>query len=141
MARYLVVANLTLGGKALHDLLEERLGPSDRVHVLVPASPVAEGFATHDEAHDVEAAQGRLETCLRRLSDLDVAEVTGEIGAMRALDAVGDCVRANSDDPFDEIVISTLPPGPSRWLKLDLVNGVRRRHTIPVTHVTATETV
>lgn len=135
MARYLVVANLTVGGKALHDLLAERTAAADRVHVLVPASPVADGFKAHAESEDVRAARERLDAALSTLGDLEVAEVTGSIGDLHALDAVGDCLRANADDPFDEIVISTLPPGPSRWLKLDLVNQVRRRHDQPVTHV------
>jgi hypothetical protein len=37
---------------------------------------------------------------------------------------------------YDEIIISTLPLGVSRWLKLDLVSKARALG-LPVTHVAA----
>lgn len=36
---------------------------------------------------------------------------------------------------FDEVIVSTLPPGASRWLRLDLLHRVERRFDLPVTHV------
>ncbi len=36
--------------------------------------------------------------------------------------AIGDALR---DQLFDEIILSTLPPGLSRWLKMDLPSRVR----------------
>ena len=41
---------------------------------------------------------------------------------------------------YDEIIISTLPLGISRWLKLDLVSKTRGLG-LPVTHVEATNKV
>ena len=41
---------------------------------------------------------------------------------------------------YDEIIISTLPLGVSRWLKLDLVSKTRALG-LPVTHVQAKEKV
>ena len=41
---------------------------------------------------------------------------------------------------FDEIIISTLPLGISRWLKLDLVSKARGLG-LPVTHVAASSKV
>ena len=38
---------------------------------------------------------------------------------------------------FDEIILSTLPPGISRWLAWDLPHRVRRRTEIPLTVITA----
>jgi hypothetical protein len=35
----------------------------------------------------------------------------------------------------DEIVISTLPPGESRWLEHDVVERTRREVDLPMTHV------
>ena len=62
-------------------------------------------------------------------------EVTGEIGDASPLRAVGDALQYQS---CDEIIVSTLPPGVSRWLKLDLPNRLRHSFAIPVTHVVAT---
>jgi hypothetical protein len=40
-------------------------------------------------------------------------------------------------DRFDEIIISTLPPGVSRWLGMDLPSRAERKFKLPVTTVTA----
>jgi hypothetical protein len=37
--------------------------------------------------------------------------------------------------PADEIVISTLPPGESRWLEHDVVERTHREVDLPMTHV------
>ena len=42
-------------------------------------------------------------------------------------------------EQFDEIILSTLPPGVSRWLKQDLPHRVERDFSLPVSHVIATE--
>jgi hypothetical protein len=39
------------------------------------------------------------------------------------------------DRRYDEIILSTLPPGVSRWLKLDLPRRVEQRFALPVTTV------
>ena len=44
--------------------------------------------------------------------------------------------HAVSTRSFDEIILSTLPPGVSRWLALDLPARVRRRVAVPLTVVT-----
>ena len=41
------------------------------------------------------------------------------------------------DEQFDEIIVSTLSPGISRWLKADLIRRLERATDIPVTHVIA----
>ena len=46
--------------------------------------------------------------------------------------------RRSSDlakDSFDAIVLSTLPPGVSKWLRLDLVHRVEASFGLPVHHV------
>ncbi len=40
-------------------------------------------------------------------------------------------------DGFDEIIVSTLPPGLSRWLRQALLHRVRRAFSLPVTHLVA----
>ena len=39
------------------------------------------------------------------------------------------------EHPQDEIILSTLPPGISRWLKKDLPHRVEQRFALPVTTV------
>jgi hypothetical protein len=39
--------------------------------------------------------------------------------------------------PWDGIIVSTLPPGISRWLGLDAVSRIRREFDLPVTHLVA----
>lgn len=139
MPRILVVANLTLGGERLLEELRRRVaGGSTRVHVLVPAGAGASWHAS-DEAADRTAARARLERALEHYRELGAAEVTGEIGDPRPIEAVDDVLRREAADPFDEILLSTLPPGPSRWLGFDLPRRLQRTTSVPVTHVLARE--
>jgi len=131
MKRYLVVANQTLGGDHLLELLRERAaqGPC-QIHTLVPAT-VDQTDWTSDEDTDRELAQRRLSVALERFRELD-ADVTGEVGDHLVVDAILDVLRR---EHVDEVVLSTLPAGLSRWLRLDLVSRVERAVDVPVTHV------
>lgn len=62
--------------------------------------------------------------------------MTGEIGDERPLDTIRDAVR---NDTYDEIVLSTLPAGLSRWLRMDLPHQVERAVDVPITHVIGVE--
>ena len=133
MGRYLVVANQTLGGDVLMGRLRElaEQGPC-RVHVLVPAS-ADPTQAFHDNDIERELAWQRLDEARTRFAKLDV-EVTGEVGDHRPVDAVNDVLRRGEE--FDAIIVSTLPPGISRWVRLDTVSRIERAVDIPVEHVT-----
>jgi len=136
MPRYLVVANQTLGGQALLDRLEEGASEGSRsIHVLVPASADPTDVF-HDEDADVRLAEKRLAEALERFDDLD-ATVTGEVGDHRAADAVGDVLRRGEE--FDRIIVSTLPAGVSRWLRLDLVSQIEQTADIPVELIVSEE--
>src|SRR4051794_33605881 len=117
LQQYLVVANLTLGGDHLLDEIRRRVvqaGPY-RFHVLVPATPPQEHLTwSEEEAHD--AAELRLSEALRRFREIG-ADVTGEVGPSSPLDAIAGAIARGR---FDGIILSTLPAGASRWLKLDL---------------------
>jgi GABA permease len=131
MRRYLVVANRTLGGDHLLEALRERIaqGPS-AFHVLVPASHATSG-AVWTEGEAAAHAQEQLDQALVRFGSLG-AEVTGEVGDASPVRAVGDALLGGA---FDEVILSTLPPGPSRWLKQDVIHRLERSVDVPVTHV------
>jgi hypothetical protein len=129
--RYLVVANQTLGGAHLADAVRERMAAGEcRFHVLVPATSTAE-HAVWTEGEAVALATRRLEGALSRFRELG-AEADGEVGDANPLEAIGDALR---ESEYDEIILSTLPPGISRWLGQDLVHRVERSSEVPVTHV------
>lgn len=135
MTDYLVVANQTLGGEHLLTELRRRVseGPC-RFHVVVPANVNPDGWTrTLDEAWTL--ARQRLNDAVERFGQLG-AEVDGQVGDERPLDAIRDALRTWQ---CDEVILSTLPAGASRWLKMDLVSRASRTLPIPVTHVEATE--
>jgi hypothetical protein len=131
MHRYLVVANRTLAGAHLFEKLGE-LTRHDRssFHVVVPAEPPRNHAWTESEARSIAAA--RLEQALARFAALD-ADVDGEVGDADPALAVEDVLLRG--ETFDAIVLSTLPPGPSRWLRLDLPHRLEGRTGVRVIHV------
>jgi hypothetical protein len=130
MRRILVVANQTLVGEHLMAKVRElgRLGPC-AFHILVPATPPQDHAWTEGEARGI--ATHRLNEGLDRFREAGV-EATGEVGDGNPVLAIEDVMR---EQDFDEIIVSTLPPGISRWLKLDLPRRVEAAFGLPVTHV------
>lgn len=128
-----MVANRTLGGDHLLEEVRRRLqAGACRFHVVVPVTPVSEHGAWN-EGHSRTEAQKRLDVAVARFRELG-AEVTGELGDQSPVLAIGDALRGQA---FDGIILSTLRPGASRWLKLDLPHRVERDFGLPVTHVVA----
>jgi len=130
--KILVVANETVGGGELHELLERKAaGVSEDVLVVCPAlnSKLHTWLSDEDEAR--AAAQGRLDASLARLRDAGVT-ARGEIGDGDPLQALEDALRMF---PADEVVVSTHPPGRSNWLEQGVVEEARMRFDVPVTHV------
>ena len=134
MLRFLVVANLTLGGERLAAAVRERLagGPCS-FYVVVPRTP-PRGHALWVDEEATALAEQRLKQALTRFRQLG-ADVDGEVGDRDPVQAIGDALRGNRGEHFDEIIVSTLPPGPSRWLRMDLPHRVEALYHLPVTHV------
>jgi hypothetical protein len=131
--RYLVVANQTLGGEHLLDKARECSGEGPcAFHVVVPATPSGEHL-TWTEGEALAIAQRRLDQALVKFREIGV-EADGQVGDPSPLLAIQDALRRET---FDEIILSTLPPGMSRWLKLDLPHRVERSFNLPVTHLIA----
>jgi hypothetical protein len=129
--RYLIVANQTLGGEPLFAKIRElaRAGPS-AFHVVVPATPPRDHVWTEGEA--TVTARSRLDAALARLGGLGL-DADGEVGDGSPMLAIEDAVREHG--PFEAIVLSTLPPRLSRWLRLDLPHRVESAFGLPVIHV------
>ena len=153
MHRYLVVANQTLGGPELMDVIRDRVarGPAE-FWVLAPATPATQLLTdfgalggsfpldptvlpTVAEVREegVAVARSNLETELSRLREIGAA-ADGAVGDPNPMVAIENAV---AEQQFDEIILSTLPPGISRWLALDLPHRVRRKFDVPLTVITA----
>lgn len=132
MRAYLVVGNQTLDSPELAEAVAERIaaGPAT-FHVVVPATPVQKGL-TWDEDEAREAAQEHLTAAMARLSETG-AKVSGEIGHRDPIEATEDALRGRT---IDEILLSTLPPGISRWLGQDVPTRLKGSVLVPVTVVT-----
>ena len=133
MARYLIVANQTLAADQLMDQVRQLLSDGEcSFHVVVPATHTRDqAFYTEGGSHAV--AERRLEAALERFRGVG-CKVDGEVGDSSPFLAVRDCILA--DGSYDGIILSTLQPGISRWLKQDLPHRLERTFGIPVTHLT-----
>ena len=130
--RILVIANETVGGRALRDLIEERSrGVREEVLVVTPALNTPLKHWTSDEDGARSEAQVRLERSLARLREAGI-DASGEIGDSEPLQAIEDALRTFG---ADEIIISTHPEGRSNWLERGVVSGARERFPVPITHV------
>jgi hypothetical protein len=130
--RILVVANETVGGEALREVIRERAeGVREEVLVVCPAlnSPLRHWASDEDPAR--AAAQERLDRSLARLESLGIT-ARGQVGDGEPLQAIEDALRTFG---ADEIVISTHPEGRSHWLEKGVVSGARERFAVPITHV------
>lgn len=127
--RILVVANQTACEDELLDVVRQRVaaGPC-RFTMLVPATPPKE-HVTWTEGDARSLARRRLDEAMERMRGVG-AEVDGVIGDASPLQAIDDTLIGQ---PHDEIVLSTLPVGVSRWLKMDLPHRVEQRFALPVT--------
>jgi hypothetical protein len=130
--RILVIANETVGGRTLRDLIHERSESGhEEVLVVTPAlnSPLRHWASDEDGAR--AAARDRLDRSLERLRELGV-QARGEVGDGDPLQAIEDALRTFG---ADEIILSTHPEGRSHWLERGVVTKARERFAVPITHV------
>lgn len=121
----LLVGNQTLERDAVLDEVTSRAGEGDRVFVVVPATD-------HGDEMGSALARVRLASVLERLRDAGV-DADGEVGDADAYAAV---CHALAQHDVAEVLLSTLPPSSSRWLRVDLPDRLRRHTARPVTVLT-----
>lgn len=154
MHRYLLIANQTLGGSRLYREVVLRVTDTEdsEFHVIVPMiEPEAEStwvpadpafgvpMPRPDAAEAVDEARRRSQHRLdRMLTTIEEAggRATGEVGPVDPYVATLEALERGS---YDEVILSTLPPGISRWLKMDLPSRLRRATDLPVTVIEAEE--
>lgn len=132
MREILVVANRTLGGEKLLELVREKAREEPtRFRLVVPQTKPSAGLVIYDEAVR-ESAQVRVDLALSLVGAEDI-EATGEVGDpdpfMATVDAVAEKRPA-------EIIISTHPETQSGWLRRDLIDRIRNATGLPVEHIT-----
>jgi hypothetical protein len=127
----LVVANETVGGRALVDAVKERAakGPT-RFHVICPQNEPRHGYVVYDDLSHA-AASNRLETTLAELREAGI-EADGQVMDPDPYAATMDGIAHYH---ADEVIISTHPETRSGWLRRDLVERIRGDSGLPVTHV------
>jgi hypothetical protein len=132
----LVVANQTIGGASLLDLVRERAQvPDTSFTLVVPMTRPRSGYVIYEDAVR-DAAQVRLDLALSYLRGEDVV-AGGDIGDEDPFTATLDAI---SEYHPDEVIISTLPQASSGWLRRDLIERIQDSTDVPITHVVANVT-
>jgi hypothetical protein len=132
--RLLVVANETVGGRALLDEIEQRSsGRPSEILVVVPVlAPSRLAHLAHDVDDAIGEAQARLDHSLRTMASAGL-KARGYVGDHHDPNtAIEDALR---EFAADEVIVSTHPPKRSRWLEAGVVERARRDIPLPVTHV------
>ena len=127
------MAHRTAATQPLLDAVRERAQRGPATFTLLVPNP-AHGLHKVVDAQDLDAgeAQEVLDSALPKLTDAAGGDVEGIIGDADPSAAVQDAMNLRG---FDEIIISTLSPKLSRWLRLDLPSKVSGMG-VPVTTVT-----
>ena len=132
--RVLVVANETVGGKALLEEVKNRCkGRESEILVVVPALTSSRlEYLAHDVDSALAEARARLDQALATMTAAGLA-ARGEVGDHHDPNtAIEDALR---EFPADEVIISTHPPERSKWLERGVVARARRDIPLPITHV------
>jgi steroid delta-isomerase-like uncharacterized protein len=135
MSKYLIVAHQTALSPDLQRKVSALIAQdlAAEFAVLVPELP---GPPLTWEGETVDVARQRAEAAKAVLEEKVGARVfRTTVGAPDPLQAIADELLAHPG--YDTLVISTLPAGISRWLRLDLVHRAARKFGLPVIHVMA----
>ena len=126
MATYLLVGHQTAES-------EELLAAATRLHeedaeasfvLLVPATPVS-ALLTWDRDETAEVARKKAVSARERLVKHGLRVIEARTGDQNPVAAINDELLEGRHR-YSSIVLSTLPPGLSRWLSMDVVSRVRR---------------
>lgn len=134
--RILVVANETVGGRAVIDAVRKHAeaahseGRPFQVFVVCPQNQPKSGFVVYDDSVR-SAAENRLKTTIAHLREAGI-EAQGEIMDPDPYSATMDAIEHFHPDC---VLVSTHPETRSGWLRRDLVDRVRQASGLEVEHV------
>src|SRR5262245_3593008 len=120
MSKYLIVTHQTALSPDLHRRVSALVAqdPGAEFAVLVPETP---GALRTWEGETIDAAKERAEAAKALLEDSAGARIVHTaVGDPDPIQAITDELRQRPG--YTALVICTLPPGVSRWLKMDLVH-------------------
>lgn len=136
MARYLVIAYQTAENPALLRELRRLAGeePGAEFVLLVPATAASHlRIAGAGESYALARAAAERAAARLRAEGIEPAAVR-----VRDPNPVVAAEAELAEHPgYDAIVVSTFPPGLSRWLRMDAVSRLQRHTGVPVRHVVA----
>lgn len=134
MPTHLIVAYQTAGGGPLRDAIDDvmRQNPAAEFKLLVPATRTQHLF-TWTEGESSAVAQERAEAAANRLRESGVPLSGVAVGDPDPFVAVTEELGAHPE--CEGIIVSTFPPGVSRWLRRDLPTRIAKETGLPVTHV------
>lgn len=126
----LVLANRTASSDQLLDHLKAKANEGGKTHLFIVVIPLEGGQGVH-----VNRARGQLGQYLDR------ARAAGLLTAGMVADPDPFTAAKNALQMFrvDEIIVSTLTPERSGWLRADLVGRIRKATDAPVEHVIASD--
>ncbi len=137
MGKYLLVAHQTAEQEELLDAAR-KLSDQDshaKFTLLVPATPVGD-LLSWEDGETKEVARRRAKSAVAALQRNGINVVGVRIGDSDPVLAVDDELLAGRR--YDAVVISTLPAGLSRWVKMDVVSRLQRqRPRLRLIHVIA----
>lgn len=103
--------------------------------LLVPATPVS-SLLVWEEGETIDVARRRAASARAGLEQGGLRVVEARPGDQDPVAAIGDEMHAGRR--YAAIIVSTLPAGISRWVRMDVVSRVRRNYPHqPVIHVVA----
>jgi hypothetical protein len=163
MGRCLIVANQTLGGEALDRAVRDCISRDVRgFYIVVPRTKARDeletykgGFGVYEgmasgqirafretAARDHQAAVAEARRRARQRLDQMIVSIRtaggragGEVGVADPVEATKAVLERRG--VFDEIIVSTLPAGASRWVKRNVPRRIARLTDVPVTTVEA----
>lgn len=125
MARYLLVAHQTAQSEELIAAAAglAREDPAAEFCLLVPATPVC-SLLLWEEGETMEVARRHATAARARLEKAGLRIVDARPADQDPMAAIAD--ELHDGQRFAAVVVSTLPAGVSRWLRMDVISRVRR---------------